>query len=138
MCRRRPNQIAPGKIISVILLLSVCWYGMPIATHADEDGEHSRVAVDSKRLEPEVTPIGLYRSLISKADGDRCPMYPSCSHYASEAFTQKGLLMGWILTCDRLLRCGRDETRLAPKVRIRGKVRTLDPLSANTFWWDTP
>ena len=111
---------------------------MPIATHADEDGEHSRVAVDSKRLEPEVTPIGLYRSLISKADGDRCPMYPSCSHYASEAFTQKGLLMGWILTCDRLLRCGRDETRLAPKVRIRGKVRTLDPLSANTFWWDTP
>ena len=91
---------------------------------------------DSNR--PEVIPIGLFRKFISRADGDRCPMYPTCSHYAAQAFAQKGVLMGWVLTCDRLLRCGRDETRLARKVNIKGTVYTYDPLTANTFWWDRP
>jgi len=85
-----------------------------------------------------VTPIGLYQKIISRADGDRCPMYPSCSHYAKAAFAQKGLLIGWILTCDRLLRCGRDETRLAPRITQNGTVYSYDPLDANTFWWDEP
>lgn len=43
--------------------------------------------------------------------------------------------MGWILTCDRLLRCGHDETRLAPSIRIQGANHAYDPLEANTFWW---
>jgi putative component of membrane protein insertase Oxa1/YidC/SpoIIIJ protein YidD len=72
---------------------------------------------------------------ISKADGDRCPMYPTCSHYASQAFAREGMLMGWVLTCDRLLRCGRDEKRLAEPIRVQGRKHVYDPVEANTFWW---
>lgn len=82
------------------------------------------------------SPLRLLMDFVSRADGERCPMYPTCSHYARQAFAEKGLLMGWVLTSDRLLRCGRDETRLAPKVRIDGVPHAHDPLSANIFWWD--
>lgn len=65
-------------------------------------------------------------------------MYPSCSRYAAEAFEKHNILTAWVLTCDRLLRCGHDETAIAPKVIVQGKARTYDPLAANTFWWRAP
>ena len=37
-----------------------------------------------------------------------CPMYPSCSHYAQEAFRLHDPVTAFRLTCDRLTRCGRD------------------------------
>ena len=83
-------------------------------------------------------PLKFFQKYISKADGDRCPMYPSCSHYAEQAFKRHGAFKGWILTCDRLLRCGRDEVRLSPKVRANGRPRTFDPVDANTRWWRRP
>ena len=130
----RPTAI--HKILAGVLLVLTCACCMPDGSQADETGENTHPATASDA--PEITPIGLFRRFISKADGDRCPMYPTCSHYASEAFAKKGILIGWILTSDRLLRCGRDETRLAPKIRIHGRVHSYDPVSANTFWWDTP
>jgi hypothetical protein len=65
-------------------------------------------------------------------------MYPSCSHYAARALKEHGPVMGWIMTCDRLLRCGRSETRLSPRVRVHGRPLTFDPVEANDFWWFTP
>lgn len=84
------------------------------------------------------SPIRFFQKYISKADGDRCPMYPSCSHYAAKAIERHGAVKGWVLACDRLLRCGHDEVRLSPKVRVNGKVRVHDPLKANTRWWSKP
>ena len=84
------------------------------------------------------SPMALYQATISKADGQRCPMYPSCSHYAAQAVKRHGIILGWLLTGDRLLRCGRDETRRVPKVMINGSQRAYDPLAANTFWWSNP
>lgn len=81
------------------------------------------------------SPLKLFQQFISPADGDRCPMSPTCSHYAQQALAQEGLLVGWILTCDRLLRCGRDEIRLAQPIRMDGAMHAHDPLDANTFWW---
>jgi len=81
-------------------------------------------------------PIIFYRKYISGADGDRCPMHPSCSTYSLEAFKKHGLLKGWIMTCDRLLRCGRNEVKLSPPITARGKTRTYDPLKNNDFWWE--
>ncbi len=76
-----------------------------------------------------------YGKYISPADGERCAMAPSCSGYAAGAFRKHGPLMGWIMTCDRLVRCGHDETNLSPNI-IKGNTRlTLDPVSANDFWW---
>ena len=43
--------------------------------------------------------------------------------------------MGWIMAMDRLMRCGRDETRLSPKIMIYGKLKYYDPVEKNDFWW---
>ena len=79
--------------------------------------------------------VQLFQRHISLIDGDRCPMYPSCSSYSLGAFEKHGLLMGWIMTCDRLLRCGRDELTLAPRVVIDGELRCYDSVEDNDFWW---
>lgn len=83
-------------------------------------------------------PIRFYQKTISRADGNRCSMHPSCSSYALDAYKKHNFFLAWILTCDRLLRCGHNETGLAPRVRVNGIVKAHDPLSANTFWWKKP
>lgn len=82
--------------------------------------------------------IGFFRRVLSKADGDRCPMHPSCSTYALESLNKHGAVMGWIMTCDRLLRCGHDEIRLAPTMRTSRGPKTYDPVESNDFWWSPP
>ena len=49
--------------------------------------------------------IKCYQYLISPLLGQRCRFYPSCSHYAQEAFLQFGLLKGGKLTIFRLAKC---------------------------------
>ena len=73
--------------------------------------------------------------VISGADGHRCPMYPSCSAYARDAVKKHGPLLGWIMTSDRLVRCGRDELKLGPAIRVNGSNQTYDPVENNDFWW---
>jgi hypothetical protein len=36
---------------------------------------------------------------------------------------------------DRLLRCGRDESKRAPRVLVQGEWKVYDPLVANDIWW---
>lgn len=79
-------------------------------------------------------PIQFYQAFLSGADGHRCPMTPSCSSYALSAVRRHGALAGWIMACDRLMRCGRDELRHSPKVATRDGWRWQDPLDNNDFW----
>lgn len=79
--------------------------------------------------------IKFYQKHISVVDGNRCPMYPSCSHYASQVFEKHGAILGWIMTCDRLVRCGRDEAKISGKVFINNDELIYDPVAANDFWW---
>jgi putative component of membrane protein insertase Oxa1/YidC/SpoIIIJ protein YidD len=65
----------------------------------------------------------------------KCPMHPSCSAYAMQAIRKHGPLIGWIMACDRLMRCGRDEIDLSNKVLIDGKWKTYDTVAANDWWW---
>lgn len=46
-----------------------------------------------------------YRRVVSPLYGDVCRYYPSCSRYSMEAYQQRGLLLGIVLTMWRLLRC---------------------------------
>ena len=80
-------------------------------------------------------PVKFFNKYISGADGNRCQMYPSCSKYCIEAFNKHGSLLGWIMCCDRLVRCGRDEAKLSAPVFINGEKRSYDPVSNNDFWW---
>ena len=64
-----------------------------------------------------------------------CPMYPSCSDYSIQCFEKHGLFMGWIMSHDRLMRCGRDELKLSPSAIVNGKWKCIDPVENNDFWW---
>ncbi|MDM8555362.1 membrane protein insertion efficiency factor YidD, partial [Desulfococcaceae bacterium HSG7] len=49
-----------------------------------------------------------------------CPMHHSCSEYSLQAITRHGLVLGWIMTTDRLMRCGRDEMKFAQRIFTGG------------------
>ena len=46
-----------------------------------------------------------------------------------------GVVIGWAMAFDRVVRCGRDEADVSPKVAIDGQTYVFDPVSANDFWW---
>ncbi len=79
--------------------------------------------------------MGFYQKHISAIDGNRCPMTPSCSEYAKQAVKKHGPILGWIMACDRLLRCGRSEQKIAPLIKTKDGLRHFDPLEHNDFWW---
>ncbi len=79
--------------------------------------------------------IGLYQRFVAPISGSSCPMEPHCSAYARDCFRRHGPVGAWILTSDRLLRCGRDEVRTAPRIWRGGRLLSYDPVSANDFWW---
>lgn len=67
-----------------------------------------------------------------------CPMHPSCSEYSRQAVAAHGVVIGWIMTMDRLLRCGRNELETAPRIFVDGQWKFYDPLWANDQWWHAP
>ena len=82
--------------------------------------------------------IRLYRGPLNHLSAVRrgqCPMYPSDSQYSLLAIRKHGPLVGWMMAFDRLLRCGRDETRLVPPILVDGKWKYYDPVENNDFWW---
>ncbi|MFT5420221.1 MAG: putative membrane protein insertion efficiency factor [Candidatus Endobugula sp.] len=46
-----------------------------------------------------------YRYFISPLLGNQCRFYPSCSHYAEEAYQRFGFISGTYLSIKRLLKC---------------------------------
>ena len=81
---------------------------------------------------------GLFRffqEYISPVDGDRCPSYPTCSQYGQEAVRKHGVLIGLVMTFDRLIHES-DETRRAPLIRVGESNRYYDPVENNDFWWN--
>jgi len=111
----------------IVLLLSPAVYG---------DESQSPLSIAETDTGPMAYPLKFFRNTISRADGHRCPMHPSCSEYSAQAFQKHGFIIGWIMTSDRLLRCGRDEKKLSENIIIGDQVRTFDPLHNNDFWWN--
>ncbi len=75
---------------------------------------------------------------LSAVRSGTCPMHPSCSVYSRESFQKHGLLLGWWMTFDRLLRCGRDEIDRSPSLLVGGQWKAHDPVSHNDHWWHEP
>jgi len=84
--------------------------------------------------------LGIYSKPLNHLSAVRrgvCPMYPSCSQYSRQVVEKHGFLLGWAMAMDRLLRCGRDELRRAPKILVQGEWKFYDPPSENDNWWYT-
>ena len=79
--------------------------------------------------------VNLYRDHISPIDGDRCPSLPTCSSYSVQALRKHGFFLGWMMTVDRLLHEGQEETKVSPVVYSGGTWRIFDPVENNDFWW---
>jgi uncharacterized protein len=116
--------------VAALALYAVLLSAAPVAA-AQPPGENEPTTASDVF----VYPIHFFRKFLSGADGDRCSMHPSCSAYSLEAFKRNGPLAGYFMTCDRLLRCGRDEKKTSPPVNVGGSTKTYDPVSNNDFWW---
>ena len=88
------------------------------------------------------SPVGAFVRLyqgplnhLSAVKQSGCPMYPSCSRYSMECVEKHGSLIGWVMSCDRLMRCGRDELDSSPRVLVNGQWKCYDPVTHNDFWW---
>lgn len=93
---------------------------------------HNRLSV------PPISPLGWYQGPLNHLAAVRrgeCPMYPSCSEYCSQAIARHGLVLGWMMATDRLMRCGRDEMKFAQRILADGKWKFYDPVEYNDFWW---
>ena len=87
---------------------------------------------------PLLSLIDVYRERLNHLSAvkvSQCPMYPSCSTYSMECLKKHGFLTGWVMTCDRLMRCGRDELKVSPQVMINREWKCYDPVENNDFWW---
>ncbi len=79
--------------------------------------------------------VSIFRDYVSAVDGDRCPSAPSCSSFSVQAFNKHGFIMGWLMTVDRLIHEGKEETDVSPLVYVNGRLRIYDPVENNDFWW---
>ena len=78
--------------------------------------------------------VVFFSKFVSPADGDRCFMYPTCAAYSREALEKHGFFVGILMTVDRLLHEGNEMGR-APLIKMGDRLRYLDPLTNNNFWW---
>ena len=130
------------KIISIIIFIILFNINMVPAEQSMEESNNNLLknndfSVNVSLVYPpkNMEIIKFYKKYISSLDGNRCSMYPSCSKYASTAFKKHGFLIGWIMTCDRLIRCGGDEVLTSKQISVNNKKIYIDPVNANDFWW---
>jgi putative component of membrane protein insertase Oxa1/YidC/SpoIIIJ protein YidD len=117
------------KLILLLILFSPiasCTYSQSIQAETDSGADPLSLVVRFYR--------GPLNHLSAVRYGE-CPMYPSDSEYSLQSIKKHGMFAGWVMLMDRLMRCGRDETRLSPEVFVNGKWKTYDPVEKNDFWW---
>ncbi|MFT4554493.1 MAG: putative component of membrane protein insertase Oxa1/YidC/SpoIIIJ protein YidD [Chlamydiales bacterium] len=93
------------------IILTLC---LSCAAHADPWGQDADLAIVEPILERNNTPsavnyvaqlaIRFHQEVISPADGPRSHFKPSSSQYTLEAIRKYGVLPGFFMGCDRLMR----------------------------------
>ena len=123
----------PSALAFCLLLAAFC----PGPAFADEPctGSSSSHKAGKAALNPGLWLVKLYKNTISSVDSDRCPSFPSCSEYSLNAFRKHGFLIGWLMTVDRLLHEGKEESKVSPMVYSGGRWKIYDPVENNDFWW---
>ena len=107
------------KLILLLILFSLmasCTYSKSM--QAETDGG----------ADPLSLMLRFYRGPLNHLSAVRygeCPMYPSDSEYSLQSIKKHGMLAGWIMSMDRWMRCGRDETKLSPEILVNGKWKAM-------------
>ncbi len=83
---------------------------------------------------PLIALIRAYQAWLSPVYGDRCPMTPSCSHYAVDAIRKHGPIVGIVMTSGRLMHEA-DERKVAPIRKTGERYLFFDPVENNDFWF---
>ncbi len=137
-----------GILVALLLLFSLHGASLgldgedPVACIKETDENSSLCTTDTiididNRILHSKYPLNVFRSLygaISRVDGNRCPMHPTCSRYSLEAIEKHGFLIGIVMTCDRLIHES-NEMDYAPLVEVGDSVKYADPVENNDFWW---
>ena len=127
------------KALVFLLFYSLIFMSSPLIADAWEDEIHPQRQdvsnADKSDQNMGSLLVSFYRDHISPIDGSQCPSQPSCSSYSIQAFKKHGFFIGWMLSIDRLLHEGSEETKVSPLVFIDGEWKILDPVENNDFWW---
>lgn len=135
------------KAVCGILLGSALVFGSVIPALAQISLANPMRAPAVVRQRPQPTPerpgfpalvfdayLRFFQRVISPVDGARSNMYPTGSDYARQALAKHGLLLGILLTAERLMHEG-NEAMVAPRIKKYGVWRIYDPVAANDWWW---
>ena len=129
----------PSKVlIALCLLFFLVTSGFTPTLSAEEEisgQSDSSSAEESSGFNPAQWLLSIYRDHISPVNADLCPSYPPCSSYASQAMRKHGFFIGWIMTVDRLIHEGKEETSVSPYIHSHGEDLIFDPVENNDFWW---
>jgi len=121
-----------AKLLSLLIITSHLFF----VSNVFSQNEFFEI-IHSEKTEKDTSAVSFfvrfYQRFISVFDGDRCPMYPSCSQYSLQCFKKHGFLLGWIMTCDRLLH-EPDEIGRAPVIIVDGRTLYFDPVEENDQW----
>lgn len=107
---------------------------VPLGLSARSDYAHIlRRPADGVAVAAFLGGLRFWRNGLSPLDGARSDLAPVNSLYSVQAFNEHGVVLGFVLTADRLLH----EPSLAgqaPWFEEEGRRFYLDPLRNNTWW----
>jgi hypothetical protein len=129
-------------LIWFTVLLTCSWAGLAVAADKLRGPWPQPVAQASHAdgLETSVSGLAVrgaltaWHNVLTRADGPRSVMYPTASGFLGQAVAKHGMLIGIMMTTDRLLHEW-DEQQRAPRIVKYGMSRAYDPVEANDFWW---
>ncbi|MCG6534407.1 MAG: membrane protein insertion efficiency factor YidD [Syntrophales bacterium LBB04] len=125
-------------LLIIIMVSSACAEATDAFSPWDFTSKEKRGMISVKELSLPATMlkggVTLFSKYISPVDGDRCPMYPTCAAYSRETIEKHGFFIGIFMTADRLIHEG-NEMDNAPLIKVYERLRFLDPVSNNDFWW---
>jgi len=133
-CARDTSMGTAKRLTSTLLVLGLLILG----SYGKAPAEPSHPPDETESFSPALWLVNLYREHVSPIDGDRCPSLPTCSSYSFQSFEKHGFFLGWMMTVDRLIHEGQEETRVSPLVYSDGQWKIFDPVRNNDFWWYHP
>lgn len=87
--------------------------------------EHFEIKTTNMQLSTMM--IDWYKAHIAPLNILGCDYYPSCSQYTKQAIQKHGFIKGWLLGCDRLLRCNSDHW-IYPQIQVDGEIKKYNPV----------